>query len=224
MKRWTQDLVDLFNISPTPSSGSTRVEVIQFWGASLDPENPQSHAEVDIGLGDYTNKENLKNKINNLRFKRGRITIIPHGLDLLNREIPNNPNNPQRERYVLVLTDGVDDSTPENLKTITPPPGTLEDEANELRGKNNVMVFAIGFRGNQEMNNANLREIASSDDTFIHDDNLDIALNKTYNALIEKICPDSNIPTRPTALGEFNWCIVKCRKIMVSYRCLNYVW
>ena len=210
MKRWTQDLLDLFNISATSLNESTRVEVIQFWGASPRKLAPDSHAEVDIRLGDYTNKEDLKNKIKNLLFKAGQTTIIPHGLQLLNKKISDPA---PRETYVLVLTDGVDDSTPENLGTINPRPGTLQQEADQLKGKNNVKVFAIGF--GEGMDVTNLEKIASQGNV-IRDWDFRTALNKTYNALIKQLCPDSSIPTLPTALGEFNWCIVKCRKIMVS--------
>ena len=46
-----------------------------------------------------------------------------------------------------MVTDGIDDSTQRNLGTITPRPGTLQQEADTLKGKNNVKVFAIGFQG-----------------------------------------------------------------------------
>ena len=54
-KRWAVNLVNEFDItsSHTPLDGFTRVEVIQFWGNSPSIHAPDSHAEVDIHLGDY---------------------------------------------------------------------------------------------------------------------------------------------------------------------------
>ena len=203
-KTWAKDLINLFSIGTKVESNSSRVGVIQFWGASSSKRNPQSHAVVDIDLnGGYANKIDLQNKITNLPFHAGRTTLIPHGLALLNREIPNSP---PRKTYVLVLTDGRDDTTSRNIGTITnPSAGTLEEEARELKRKNNVTVLAIGFQGTKptdSIDEDNLREIASSDDFFIRNQNLGVALNKTYNKLVETLCP--NIPTRSTPPGEFN--------------------
>ena len=197
---WAKDLVDLFSIGTKVESNSSRVGVIQFWGKSASKINPGSQARVEIELdGGYDNKADLERKITNLPFRKGRSTIIPHGLDLLNSKI----RNPPRQTYVLVLTDGVDDGTDRNLGTINPKPDTLEKEARELRRKNNVTVFAIGFRGtDRRIDEDNLKTIATSDEYFIHDEKLDVALNKTYNKLVEKLCP--NIPTRSTPPGEFN--------------------
>ena len=198
-KTWANDLINLFTIGTQLESSSSRVEVIQFWGASASKRNPQSHAVVDIDLnGGYANKIDLQNKITNLPFHAGGTTLIPHGLALLNREIPNSP---PRKTYVLVLTDGIDDTTSSNIGKIdNPPAGFLKDEARELKRKNNVTVLAIGFT--DSIDEGNLREIASSEDFFIRNQNLGVALNKTYNKLVETLCP--NIPTRSTPPGEFN--------------------
>ena len=200
VKTWAKDLVDLFSIGTKVESNSSRVGVIQFWGEGSSKINPESRARVEIELdGGYDNKADLEKKITNLPFHEGASTIIPHGLDLLNSKI----RNPPRQTYVLVLTDGVDDSTDRNLGTINPKPDTLEEEARELREKNDVTVFAIGFRGtDRRIDEDNLKTIATSDEYFIHDEKLDVALNKTYNKLVEKLCP--NIPTRSTLPGEFN--------------------
>ena len=210
MKTWAERLVDLFNIGTTASSGVTRVEVIQFWGSRSSFRYPDSHAEVDIGLGVYTDKDDLKEKIKGLTYNRGESTIIPHGLSLLSSEITKY-QRPPRKTYVLVLTDGVDDTRLDKYQD--PPAGSLQQEAKELKEKDYVTVFAIGFQGtnfDEKMNVTNLQTIASSNNNVIHDQNLGVALNKTYNRLIQDLCPsNSNIPMLPTALGEFNWCIEK---------------
>ena len=149
MKTWAENLVDKFNIGTTLESGSTEVEVIQFWGSSASKHHPDSHAVVDIPLGHYANKSDLEKRIKSLKYHNGDSTIIPHVLALLNSDISNPP---PRKTYVLVLTDGVDDSTQENLGTIHPRPGTLTKEAHELKAKKNVTVFAIGFQGTVKMN------------------------------------------------------------------------
>ena len=66
MKTWAERLVDLFNIGTTASNGVTRVEAIQFWGKNPSFFVPDSHAEVDIRLGDYKDKNDLKEKIKGL--------------------------------------------------------------------------------------------------------------------------------------------------------------
>ena len=209
MKTWAERLVDLFNIGTTASSGVTRVEVIQFWGNNPSFVVPDSQAVVDIGLGVYTDKDDLKEKIKGLTYHHGESTIIPHGLSLLSSEITKY-KAPPRKTYVLVLTDGVDDT---NIKNEEPPAGSLQEEAKNLKEKVDVTVFAIGFQGtnfDEKMNVTNLQTIASSNNNVIHDQNLGVALNKTYNRLIQDLCPSNpNIPMLPTALGEFNWCIEK---------------
>ena len=129
----------------------------------------------------------------------GESTIIPHVLALLNSEISNPP---PRKTFVLVLTDGVDDSTQENLGTIHPRPGTLTQEAHELKAKKNVTVFAIGFQGMVKMNETNLKLIASPGDVITAGGGCWCSSNKTYNKLMKAICPNSNIPL-PTPPGEF---------------------
>ena len=207
MKTWAETLVDLFDIGTAASSGVTRVEVTQFWGNNPNFVVPDSHAEVDIGLGGYNDKNDLKEKIKGLTFHHGESTIIPHGLSLLSSEIPKY-QIPSRKTYVLVLTDGVDDTRLGVYRN--PPAGSLEYEARELKKINNVEVLAIGFQGtnfDEKMNVSNLKTIATSDSNVIRDQNLGVALNKAYNRLIQDLCPsNSNIPTPPTALGEFNWC------------------
>ena len=203
MRTWAKNIVDLFNIGTTPSSGTTRVEVIQFWGRKSSVRNPDSQATVDIPLSGYDDKSDLEDKIEKLKYQGGRSTIIPHGLALLRSELSKNDPSRSRNTYVLVLTDGVDDSSP---KDPNPPAGTLQQEAGKLKAMNNVKVLAIGFQGTnfgEKMNVGNLETIASSKDDIISDENLGVALNKAYNKLIKQICPDSMIPT---TLGEF------CRK------------
>ena len=93
-----------------------------------------------------------------------------------------------------MLTDGVDDSTQSNLGTIHPRPGNLTEEANELKEKENVTVFAIGFQGTMsEMNVTNLELIASPGDVITAGGNVGAALNKTYNKLMKALCPNLNI-------------------------------
>ena len=137
----------------------------------------------------YTNKADLKDKIKNLSLKEGHSTIIPHGLALLNREISSNP---PRKTYVFVVTDGIDDSTQRNLGTITPRPGTLQQEADTLKGKNNVKVFAIGFQGMGGMDIATLKTIASPGNVITGMD-IDSALEKTSNMLCNKPCASIHI-------------------------------
>lgn len=202
MKTWAENLVDKFNIGTTLSSGSTEVEVIQFWGSSASKRQLHSNAVVDISLGNYTNKSDLIKKIESLKYHNGENTIIPHVLALLNCEICNPP---PRKTFVLVLTDRVDDSTQSNLGTIHPRPGNLTEEANELKEKENVTVFAIGFQGTmkgEEMNVTNLELIASPGDVITVGGDVGAALNKTYNKLMKALCPNSNI-SLPTPRGEF---------------------
>lgn len=217
IKRWAANLVNEFDISTsshTPLDGFTRVEVIQFWGNSPSIRAPDSHAEVDIHLGDYTNKADLKDKIKNLSFKEGHSTIIPHGLALLNREISSNP---PRKTYVFVVTDGIDDSTQSNLGTITPRPGTLQQEAETLKEKNNVKVFAIGFQGKGGMDIANLKTIASPGNVITGMD-IDSALEKTSNML----CNKPGASTHLTA-GEFDRCFVLFCFIVLFSFCLPFL-
>ena len=208
MRRWAANLVDNFVIgtnNSTDLTGLTRVEVIQFWGRSISVRNPDSHVEVDIELGNYANKNDLDQKIRSLHYRYGQSTIIPHGLAELNREIQSH-YDPLREIYAIVLTDGVDDSRPYNLGTINPRPGTLREEADRLKAKTNVAVFAIGFGELRDMNN--LVTIASSEDNVITAEDAGETLNKTYNRLITLLCPNTSIPTLPTP-GEFDWCIIE---------------
>ena len=205
MKKWAVDLVDAFPLNtssnPAPLDEVTRVEVIQFWANGVLKRNACSQAVVDINLGDYNSKEDLENKINSLRFNGSGNTIISHALALLNKEI----HNPKRKTYVLVLTDGRDDSTPTNreLANINPKPRTLKEEADILHNKSNVTVFAIGFK---DYCKPNLTTIASSEDDVIIDRDLDNALNRTYNRLITNLCGNSGVILRPTK-GEFNRCV-----------------
>ena len=207
MKRWAVNLVDNFVIDTSNSTGLTgltRVAVIQFWGRSISKKHPDSHVEFHIQLGDYFNKNDLDQKIRSLHYRIGYNSIIPHGLAVLNREIPSAP---QRETYVIVLTDGIDDSGPYNLRTINPRPGTLREEADRLKAKRNVVVFAIGFGELRDMNN--LRTIASTEGNVITAEDVGEALNKTYNRLITLLCPY-------TTVGEFDWCIIEYRRIIIT--------
>ena len=177
MREWAANLVDKLTIGTNEDEildGLTRVEVIQFWGEGFLRTDPMSKTSVDIKLGEYINKTDLKQRIRNLVYQNGRSTIIPHGLKTLYKEIANNT---QRTIYALVLTDGIDDSIS---------PTALEEEANKLKEMQNVNVFAIGF-GNR--NNANLNKIASQQDNVIASDILDGALNETYHRMITSVCP-----------------------------------
>ena len=207
------DLVNEFAIGTnqdTDLTGLTRVEVIQFWGQGRFTDNPDSQATVDIELGNYADRNDLQQKIESLDYKNGRSTIIPHGLAKLKEEIDKH-DDPARSIYALVLTDGVDDSTPSNRADLNI--GTIKEEADNIKAKENVEVFAIGFTNNQNM--ANLETIASRSDTVISAVDIGAALNITYNRLITLLCPNSNIRLLPTP-GEFNWCTIECRKIMIS--------
>ena len=203
MRRWAVNLVDKFAIGTNQNqnlSGLTRVEVIQFWGASSLIIDPQPHVTVDIELGNYIDKNDLLQKIRDLEYKNGLSTIIPDGLRKLNQEIESHGST-EREIYALVLTDGIDDSTPEGYPTTT-----LEAETEKLEGKQNVQVFAIGFG---HVHQDTLEKIASPGNV-ITSNNLEGALNETYNRIITSLCgPNSNIPTLPTP-GEFYWCIIEC--------------
>ena len=215
MKRWAADLVDNFAIGTSNSTdltGLTRVAVIQFWGRLTSLRNPDSRVDVDIQLGNYANKNDLDQKILSLDYRSGGSTIIPHALAELNREIERHPD-PTREIYAIVLTDGVDDSRPFNLGTINPRPGNLSEEANRLKAKTNVTVFAIGFGVWRDMNN--LVTIASSEGNVITAEDVGGALNKTYNRLITLLCPNPSIPTPPTP-GEFDWYIIEYRRIIIT--------
>ena len=202
MKKWAVDLVDTFSVNPNiPLAERTRVEVIQFWANGVIKRTARSHAVVDIKLGIYNSKEDLENKINSLRYNGSGNTLISHALALLNKEIPNPP---ERKTYVLVLTDGNDDSTPTNRKLASDPkPRTLGEEAKTLHDKN-VQVLAIGF-GDYKIDN--LTVIASSEDNVIIASDLGNALNRTYNKLVTGHCPNSSeFILRPTN-GEFNRCV-----------------
>ena len=177
MREWAANLVDELTIGSNDDEsldGLTRVEVIQFWGEGFLKSDPKSKTSVDIELGEYTNKTDLKQQIRNLVFRNGRSTIIPDGLRRLHNEIVNNT---QRTIYALVLTDGIDDSLS---------PTALEEEANKFKGRQNVHVFAIGF-GNR--NNRNLEKIASQHENVIASDDLDGALNGTHHRMITSVCP-----------------------------------
>ena len=206
MRRWAANLVDGFAIGTSNSTdltGLARVGVIQFWGQSAFRSYPDSQAMVDIELGNYADKDDLKQQIGNLEYKNGISTIIPHGLAKLNEEIDNHYDS-RRSIYALVLTDGIDDSTPSNRANLNV--GTLEEEADRIKAKENVEVFAIGFGARTNL--TNLATIASQEGTVIIADDVGAALNRTYNRLITLLCP--NIPTRPTP-GEFHWRIIECR-------------
>ena len=210
MRRWAANFVDDFAIGTSNSSnltGLARVAVIQFWGRSPFIRNPDSQATVDIELGNYADMDDLKQQIENLEYKYGRSAIIPHGLAKLNEEIDNH-YDPRRSIYAFVLTDGIDDSTPFNRANLQV--GTLNEEADKIKAKENVEVFAIGFGGWMNLNN--LATIASQEGAVIIAEDVGAALNRTYNRLITLLCP--NIPTRPTP-SEFDWCIIECRRIMV---------
>ena len=206
IRQMAVDLVNKFVIGTnkdTNLNGLSRVGVIQFWGESPFKSNPESQATVDIELGNYTDKNDLEQKIESLEYRNGYSTIIPHGLAKLNKEI-NEHDDPARSTYALVLTDGVDDSTPSNRANLRV--GTLEEEADKIKAKENVEVFAIGFGARTNLNN--LATIASQEGTVIIADDVGAALNRTYNRLITSLCP--NIPTCPTP-GEFHWRIIECR-------------
>ena len=213
MRKMAVDLVDKFAIGTnqdTDLTGLSRVDVIQFWGASAVPSNPDSHVMVDIELGNYADKKDLEQKIESLDYKKGLSTIIPHGLSKLNEEI-NKHDDPRRSIYALVLTDGIDDSAPSNRANLNI--GTLKEEADKIKAKPNVKVIAIGFAN---LNKANLDIIASKPpEDVITAVDVGAALNLTYNRLITLLCPNSNIRLLPTP-GEFNWCSIECRKIMIS--------
>ena len=184
------DLVDKFSIGTnkdTNLTGLSRVDVIQFWGKSPFKSDPESQATVDIELGNYADKNDLKKKIENLEYKNGASTIIPHGLAKLNEEIDKH-DDPARSIYALVFTDGVDDSTPFNRANLKI--GTLKEEADKVKARKNVGVFAIGFTNNQNM--ANLETIASPGNVISAVD-IGGALSRTYNQLITSFCPNSNI-------------------------------
>ena len=206
MKRWAVDLVDEFDIGTSQSAdltGLIRVEVIEFWGASAVPSNPDSHVMVDIELGNYTNKNNLEQKIRNLDYKKGLSTIIPHGLAKLNEEIENHYDS-GRKIFALVLTDGVDDSTSKSLHDLKV--GTLEEEAKNISAKPNVEVFAIAFQGSGGINMKNLETIASRKDHIITD--------KNVSAVIERINSELQRCDCRSKSGEFDWCM--CRGMMIS--------
>ena len=199
-RRMAVDLVENFAIGTNNDNnldGLTRVEVIQFWGQSPSIRNPNSQATVDIELGDYADKNDLQQKIESLEYRGGLSTIIPHGLAKLNEEIDNHYDL-ARNIYALVLTDGVDDSRPFNLGDL----GTLTEEADEIKAKSNVQVFAIGF---EQYNIGNLETIASPGNVITAED-IGNAVNITYNRLVTLLCPNLNISLLPTA-GEFNWCV-----------------
>ena len=199
MRRMAVDLVDKFAIGTKNVNnldGLTRVDVIQFWGQSSLLRNPNSQATVDIELGNYADKNDLKQKIKSLNYHNGRSTIIPHGLATLNEEIDKHYDQ-ARDMYALVLTDGVDDSRPSNLGNL----GTLKQEADKIKAKSNVQVFAIGF---EQYNKANLETIASPGNVITAED-VGAALNITYNRLITLLCPNMNIRLLPTPPGEFNY-------------------
>lgn len=182
MREWAANLVDKFPIGTNQDEsldGLTRVEVIQFWGESPSRRNPMSRTSVDIKLGGYTNKTDLKRQIRNLSYRNGLSTIIPHGLGTLYEESVK-VNNTQRKIYALVLTDGIDDSRL---------PTALEEEASKFKDRENVHVFAIGFGANRDQNN--LDTIASQQDNVIASDNLGAALNQTYDRVITAVCPIS---------------------------------
>ena len=206
IKKWAADLVEMddFSINPNaPLAERSRVEVIQFWANGVLKRTARSQAVVDIQLEDYDSKEDLENKINSLHFNGSGNTIIPHALALLNREISNPP---ERETCVLVLTDGIDDSTPTNRELANingSKPRTLGEEAKTLHDKN-VQVLAIGF-GDYYM--PNLTAIALSEDNVIADSDLGNALNRTYNKLVTGHCPNSSAVTLRPTNGEFNRCV-----------------
>ena len=177
MREWAVNLTDKLAIGTNHDEsldGLTRVEVIQFWGEGAFITDPKSKTSVDIELGEYINKTDLKQRIRNLAYRNGLSTIIPDGLRTLYKETVNNT---QRTIYALVLTDGIDDSLS---------PTSLEEEANKFKGRQNVHVFAIGF-GNR--NDRNLEKIASQHENVIASDNLDGALNETYRRMIASVCP-----------------------------------
>ena len=214
MRKMAVDLVDRFSIGTnqdTDLTGLSRVDVIQFWGESPFRSNPGSQATVDIELGNYADKSDLKKKIENLEYKNGASTIIPHGLAKLNEEIDKH-DDPARSIYALVFTDGVDDSTPSNRADLKI--GTLKKEADKVKAKENVEVFAIGFKqGIEHRYKANLEIIASRKDHLITAKDVGAALKRTYHRLVTLLCPIRNTPTLPTP-GEFN---IEYRKIMISY-------
>ena len=215
MRRMAVDLVENFAIGTNNDNnldGLTRVDVIQFWGEYGSLLNPNSQATVDIELGNYADKNDLQQKIESLEYKRGLSTIIPHGLAKLNEEIDKH-NDLARNIYALVLTDGIDDSRPFNLGDL----GTLTEEADEIKAKSNVQVFAIGFG---QYNLANLETIASPGNVITAED-IGNVLNITYNRLVTLLCPNLNIPLLPTA-GEFNWCIDK-KKMLTALIMYEYV-
>ena len=186
MRKMAVDLVDRFSIGTnqdTDLTGLSRVDVIQFWGESPFISDPDSKATVDIELGNYADKNDLEQKIESLEYKNGASTIIPHGLAKLNEELDKH-DEPARSIYALVLTDGVDDSTPSNRADLKI--GTLKEEADKVKARKNVGVFAIGFTNNQNM--ANLETIASPGNVISAVD-IGEALNRTYHRLIALLCP-----------------------------------
>ena len=211
MRRMAVDLVDKFAIGTKNDNnldGLTRVDVIQFWGQSASIRNPNSQATVDIKLGNYADKNDLEQKIETLEYRGGLSTIIPRGLATLNEEIDKHYDQ-ARDMYALVLTDGVDDSRPSNLGNL----GTLKQEADKIKAKSNVQVFAIGF---EQYNKANLETIASPGNVITAED-VGAALNITYNRLITLLCPNMNIRLLPTPPGGL---IIKCGIIKVISQAL----
>ena len=196
IRKMAVNLVDKFVIGTnqdTNLNGFSRVCVIQFWGESPFIFNPDSQATVDIELGNYADKNDLEQKIENLEYKSGLSAIIPHGLAKLNEEIDVHYDS-RRNIYALVLTDGIDDSTVANRANLQV--GTLREEADKIKAKKNVEVFAIGFNNIQNM--ANLETIASREDNVITAVDVGAALNRTYSRLVTLLCPNSRIPPLPT--------------------------
>ena len=75
------NLVNIFVIGTnqdTNLNGFSRVCVIQFWGEPPFIFNPDSQATVDIELGNYADKNDLEQKIENLEYKRGLSAICQH--------------------------------------------------------------------------------------------------------------------------------------------------
>ena len=214
MRKMAVDLVNKFAIGTnqdTDLTGLSRVDVVQFWGKSPFRSDPESQATVDIELGNYADKSDLKKKLKNLEYENGASTIIPHGLAKLNEELDKH-DDPARSIYALVFTDGVDDSRPSNRANLKI--GTLKEEADRVKAKENVEVFAIGFKqGIEHRYKANLEIIASQEDHVITAKDVGEALKKTYHRLVTLLCPIRNTPTLKTP-GEFN---IECKKIMIIW-------
>jgi len=200
LQSWMVKFVDDFDIGSgnNPRPGLTRIGVVEFWAEGFFyPRIRMSN--VSIALGDYNDKADLINKINDLRYRAGTATYIESGLETLLVANQFGVNIiAGRQRIAILVSDGEEETS---LPDANASKQWMLCNATELKNRG-IRIFAIGF--GKEVNRQNLNCIASNEDDVLITNNplSNEVLNRFYNRLVTQLCPEA--PTRSVP-SKFAW-------------------